>query len=377
MLLLHSIGDVLLLIASAGACFLIFSTIAAGRFAARSTPTATTLPPVTILKPLHGLDFDLIDNLRSFCQQDYPQFQIVFGLSDPNDPARNVVETLKKEFPQCDMDLVISAKQQGRNPKISNLINMYPSAKYDYMVIADSDMRVPSDYLRIVTAPLHEDSTGLVTCMYRGLSVGGLWSNLGAMHLNYGFLPQAVVGDALGTGAGCFGATLALRRDSLNAIGGLAAVADELADDHALGMAVQKIGKRVVLSTLLVDTIVHEATLSDLLQHELRWMRTVRFITPAGYVGSAITHAFALATLGFILEMGYGLPLVLWEAITVCRILTAINTQKTLQIRDLSLWLLPLRDLLSFALFIFSFTSRTVQWRQARFRVDRERRIAP
>jgi ceramide glucosyltransferase len=359
-----------------GCLFLIGACISALCFAARQSIVINEYPAVTILKPLHGLELNLIENLRSFCRQDYPHFQIVFGVQNPADKAIDVVALLKNEFSALAIDIVIDSQTHGRNPKVANLINMLPKAAHNYLVIADSDMAVTPDYLQTVTAPLHDPANGLVTCLYRGQSSGNLWSDLGSMHINDGFLPQALVGDALGSGAGCFGATLALRRDTLNSIGGFEAIANELADDHALGRAVHKVGQKVVLSNLIVDTTVNERSLADMLRHELRWMRTVKFITPSGFIGSVVTHALALAVLATLLSPDSVYAWVDLVTVFCVRGITATITRKSLKIQGLKLLLLPLRDLLSFAVYGFSFTSRHVQWRDASLRIDRSGKIA-
>lgn len=361
----------------AGGFFLLYSAWCLTRFTRRSTAPLPEKPPVTILKPLHGVDEGLEDNLRSFCQQDYPVYQIVFGIQDADDPARAVVEALMREFPALDMALVVSDRVTARNPKVSNLQAMFAAARHDTLVMADSDMRVTPDYLSTVTAPLADDAVGLVTCLYRGVPAPGLWSLLGSMHINYGFLSQALVGDATGTGAGCFGATIALRRETLDALGGFAAIADELADDHAIGQAVTKLGKRVVLSSLLVDTIVAEPTFKALFDHEIRWARTIRFIAPAGYASSVITHPVALATLALLFNPASPVIVAVFLILLLCRMAPVKIAERALDLPPTGPGLIIVRDLLSFVVFIASFASRTVKWRHNQFVIDHNRLITP
>src|SRR5713101_4968333 len=239
-----------------GSLYLLCAGFATRRFTARAQRPAAVLPPVSILKPLCGEDAGLYDNLESFCRQEYPTWQVVFGVQDAHDAAVPVVRRLMAAYPGADMTLVAEPARRGGNLKVANLQNMLPAARHDVIVIADSDMRVRPDYLAEVTAPLAEGATGLVTCLYRGVSAGGFWSQLACLNINHGFLPQALVAAALGERSGCFGATLALRRDTLEAVGGLAVVADSLADDHALGAAVRRLGRKVVLSPHVVDNVV-------------------------------------------------------------------------------------------------------------------------
>lgn len=377
--LFEILSALLMIMSFCGGVFLVISARAAARFAARTDATRQELPPITVLKPLHGTDDALLANLRSFCQQDYPQVQIVFGLHDQADAAYAAALQIRNEFPRLNIEIVVSSEHKGHNPKVANLINMLPAARHDVLVIADADMRVEKNYLKTVTAPLSDKNVGLVTCIYRGIPAKTLWSQLGAMHVNYGFLPQALVGDMLGSGAGCFGATLALTRDTLNTMGGFEVIADELADDHAMGQAVKKIGKKVILSSRIVDTIVYEQDLRDLIAHQLRWMRTVRFITPSGYAGSIVTHVVALATLALLLRFASHMdaPMLLFWTVMVCaRMGTALFIQKKLALPRLKPLLLMLHDLLSFVLFISSFMSRSVEWRQSTFTIDKNRKIA-
>ena len=206
-------------------------------------PRAVAAPAVTVLKPLHGDEPGLLDNLGSFCSQDYPgPIQVVFGVQDPDDGAVAVVEHLRKTQTARDLDLVIETKVHGLNRKVSNLVNMAPRIRHDVVVLADSDMRVDPDYLSRVTAALDEPGVGAVTCLYYGVPVAGMWSSLSALAINAHFLPGVVFGLALGLARPCFGSTLALRRQTLGEIGGFIAFVDCLADDYAMGAALRARG---------------------------------------------------------------------------------------------------------------------------------------
>jgi ceramide glucosyltransferase len=358
----------------AGCAYLWHACNAVERFSHRPMPRTATPLPVSVLKPLRGEDSALLENLRSFCQQDHPRFQVVFGVADPDDPAIAVVRALIAEFPERDLTLVVDPRQNGANLKVANLGNMLPSAHHDILVIADSDMRVTRDYLAVVTTPLIEASSsktpaGLVTCLYRGRSKGGVWSDLAAMHINHGFLPQAVAAETLGLGAGCFGATMALKRATLAAAGGFDALADTLADDHVLGQAVRRQGLAVELSSYLVDDIVAEHSLAGLFRHELRWARTIRLVAPWGFLGSAVTNPVPLALLALALGALPRAALVVLALALACRLATAWRLDRALRLTHLSWWLLPVRDLLSFVVFIASFLGRSVAWRGRQFRV--------
>jgi ceramide glucosyltransferase len=187
---------------------------------------------VTILKPLCGEEPELYENLRSFCCQNYPAYQIVFGVQNSRDPVVALVERLIREFPGDDIQLVVGPNlPPAGNRKVANLAGMLPAARHDLLVMADADIRVGREYLSALVAALAEPDVGLVTCLYRGRAVKGFWSKLAALHIDHEFLPQAVLGEALRIGDGCFGATIALRRDTLEAIGGFAPIADRRCAD--------------------------------------------------------------------------------------------------------------------------------------------------
>ncbi len=360
----------LLIAASAiGCAYLWYASHAVANFSRRVAARGERRRPVSVLKPLRGEDAMLADNLRSFCRQDYPEFQIVCGVADAADPAAAVVRRVIAEFPERDIALVVDARRSGANLKVANLANMLPSARHGLLVMADSDMRVRPDYLATVTAPLADPRIGLVTCLYRGLSQGGLWSDLACLHINHGFLAWAVVAEGLGLGAGCFGATIALRRATLDAAGGLAALADCLADDHVLGRNVRRLGLTVELSPYLVDDIVAEASFTAVFHHELRWARTIRVVAPGGFAAAVVTYPVALAVLAAASgAQPHAAPAMLIVAF-LCRWLTARRLDRALRLKPAPVWLLPVRDALSFAVFIASFLGRGVAWRDQNFRI--------
>ncbi len=353
-----------------GWIYLVGAAVAVRRFAGRRSAIAAAQPPVSVLKPLHGDEPGLCENLRSFAEQDYPERQIVLGVNDPRDAALAAAQALIRDFPGGDVALVVDRTIRGSNHKVSNLANMLPAARHDILVLADSDMRVGRRYLAAITAPLNDPGVGIVTCLYRGVSTGGIWSELGALHINFTFLPGALVDEALGVGRGCFGATIALRRQALERIGGFARFRNELADDHRLGEAVRAEGLNVVLSHYVVETRVSEPTLAALWRHELRWARTVRGVAPLGYAGSIVTHPLAVAALATAVTR-FGLTAWVFLAITfLIRWVGAKVTAGALGLPMPRPWLLPVRDALSFAVFVASFFGRRVFWRDQNFRVE-------
>jgi ceramide glucosyltransferase len=368
-------GDFLLVLCAAGCLYLVAAGFATRRFAARARTRRPESPAISVLKPLCGEDLGLFDNLASFCRQDYPAWQIVFGVQAADDPAIAVVRRLMVEFPAADLALVVDAARPHANLKVANLQNMLPAARHDLVVIADSDMRVEPDYLAAVAAPFADPAIGLVTCLYRALPAAGTWSALAAMHINHGFLPQALVAAALGPQAGCFGATLALRRGTLTEIGGLAAIADALADDYALGAAVRRIGRKVALSPYIVDNIIVEPSLGALFRHELRWARTIRAVAPAGFLGLVITQPMVLALAALALGAQPLAAAAMLGVALSCRAIMVRMVDRALGLPATPLWLVPARDLLSFAVFIASFFIRTVAWRDRTFRIGPKGRL--
>ncbi len=366
--------------AALGSCYALFAGVVARRFAG-STFAGTSdllpgdLPPVTILKPLHGAEPDLYAQLAGFCRQDYPRpVQIVFGVADAADSAIPVVRQLIADFPDRDLALVVNARRHGANAKVSNLINMQRAVRHELLIVSDSDIVVAPDYLRHVVGALEQPGIGLVTCLYRGAGLG-LWSQLAAMAIDYHFLPNVLVGLRLGMATPCFGSTIALRKTTLAAIGGFEAVADQLADDYALGALVRRAGLAVAIPRHTVTHACVERTARELFRHELRWARTIRSVDPAGFAGLAITYATPLALFGLL--FGGISPAALMVVVALaCRYGLALELDRAFALRGRRLWLLPLRDLLSFGIFLASFFGRDIEWRGQRYDVRPDKTLA-
>lgn len=343
------------------------------RFARRCPPAPTVQPPVTILMPLKGADAGLADNLRALVAQNSPTVQLLCGVRDPDDPAVPIVREVIAGLAGQDVALVVDERATGVNPKVANLENLLGRVKHEVLVIVDADIRVRPSYLAEVTAALAEPGVGLVTCLYLGLPAGGFWSRLGALHVTFGFLPSALVSERLRPGWSCYGATLALRRDTLVAIGEFSALRDSLADDWVLGAAVRRAGWRVALSSHLVETVVDEPSFGALWRHELRWARTIRAVEPAGHAGSVVMYPIALALLAVAAGGARFWP-VLGCALTV-RASTVLVLARALRRQRPPLWLLVPRDLLSLAVHVASFGGRGITWRGRDFRVARGGRL--
>lgn len=339
-------------------------------FAAPPIGMPVDAPFLTLLKPLCGAEPGLEGNLASFCKQDYPgPVQIILGLQDPADPAAAVAKRLIAAFPQLDIDLTVDARLHGANRKISNVINSISRSRGEIVVLSDSDIRVAPTYLQHITAALQAPGVGLVTCLYRGLPVAGLWSRLAAAEIDHRFLPSVLVGLRLGLAKPCFGSTIALRAQTLGQIGGFAAFADQLADDYAVGTAVRRLGLKVAIPPMVIDHVCSEPSFADLARRELRWARTIRLVDPLGYAGSVVTHPlpFALAAAGF---GGFGAAsLAILALVLACGFLVPLQFARSLGGGRVPVWLAPGRDLLSFAIYLASFLPWTVSWRGRRYRI--------
>jgi ceramide glucosyltransferase len=357
-------------LASIGVAYTLAAGLLAARFVSRRARAANTFPPVSIVKPLHGAHPGLAGALERFCDQDYPgDVQILFGVQDAKDPAIAVVERLKAQRPDVDIQLVVDPRLYGTNRKASNLINIAARARHGLLILSDADILVEPDYLRRVVAAMSAPGVGAVSCLYVGGAGRGLWARLAAMAIDYHFLPGAVVGKALGLAQPCFGSTIAISTAVLAEIGGFAAFADHLADDYEIGRAVRARGYRIAIPPMIVSHYCGEESGAELLGHELRWGRTVRQIDPAGYAGSLITYPTPLAILAALFT---GLPawsLALLAVALAARLLLKVLVDAATGGRAGPWWLIPVRDVLSFGVFLASFVVNTIGWQGRRFRV--------
>jgi ceramide glucosyltransferase len=337
---------------------------------------AAQYPAVTILKPLHGMEPNLYANLAGFCVQDYPSpVQIVFGVADPADPAIGIVRKLIADFPDCAITLTINSRRHGANHKVSNLINISAQARHDFLVVSDSDIIVAPGYLKSVVASLQQPGVGLVTCLYRGAATPGPWARFASAAIDYHFLPGVLVGLKFGLATPCFGPTMALRKETLDRIGGFESVADLLADDYVLGELVRRTGLTVAIPEMTVAHVCAERSAREFFRHELRWARTIRSVDPLGYAGLVVTHALPLALLGILLG-GFTPASMVAIAALVCRFALQFELDRAFRLRDTVFWMGPLRDMLSFGVFVASFFGRSVEWRGHRYGVRADNTLA-
>ena len=378
MLLLHLLGDAALVLGLVGSANAVAAGVFAGRLAKPAPAAQSEAPGLTLLKPLRGPEIGLQANLESFLGQDYAgPVQMVCGVQDPDDPALAAVESLRRVHPDADIAVVVDPTLHGANRKVSNLINMLAQARHDVLVLSDADIVVRPDYLARVAAALVEPGVGAVTCYYRGQARAGPASVLAAMGVSYGFMPNVILGVALGLASPCMGSTIAIRRQTLEAIGGLEALNDVLMDDYDIGRAVRAQGWRVALPPFLVDHGCSEASFGEVIAHEMRWAVTVRMIDPAGYLGSIVTHALAWALIGVILTAGAPVSWVMVGLALACRLWLKWRMDHAAGASSGSALLLPIRDIMSFAIFFGSLFARAVYWRGERFRVSSGRTMSP
>jgi ceramide glucosyltransferase len=371
-LLIGTLGVASLILAAAYTLLALVAVLVWGR--RKATGAAVKLPAVTVLKPLCGAEPGLYENLRTFCQQDYPEYQIIFGLGDEADPAVAVVARLVAEFPNLPIDVVIDPRQHGHNRKISGLINMLEHARHDVIVMADSDTFVGPDYLTSVTAPLLDRKVGLVTCLYHGEPTSPVWSRLGAMYINEWYMPSVLLAWLFGHENYVSGQTLCMRRDTLQAIGGLLAIANHLADDYQLGQLVRSLGLRIVLSTYMLKAEHHEPTLESLVTHELRWMRTLSVLAPWSFRFIFFTFSLPLAVLGLLLVVPEAyfakVALPLFQVTVLARLaLHLVHRVRDKRALFADLWLLPARDLLICWVWLRTFSTSRFTWRGSDFHV--------
>ncbi len=327
-------------------------------------------PPVSILKPLCGTDPEMYEAFRSHCLQDYPEFELIFGISDPHDPAIELVERLRQEFPARSIRLIECATILGTNVKVSNLAQMVPHARYEHLLVNDSDIRVGPDYLKRVIAPLADERVGMVTAPYCGLGTGSIGSKLEAVGIATDFIGGVLAARQLEGIRFALGSTLAFTKRSLAAIGGFESLLDYLADDFELGARLAAKGRKVVLSDVIVDTYIHDYDFRAYWAHQQRWARSTRDSRKLGYLGVGLTFGLPWAMLAVILSRGAEWSWAVLGLATLARFSMAhLVAGRVLRYRDwpAHAWLIPVRDVLALVIWIASFAGHKILWRGNEF----------
>jgi len=331
------------------------------------------MPPISILKPLKGIDPEIYESFRSHCMQDYPEYEIIFGVSDPSDPVIESVRRLQLEFPDRRIRMIVRSTILGANVKVSNLAQMIKDARYDYLIVNDGDIRVERDYLSRVTAPLADPHVGMVTCLYRGVAGGTVGSRLESLGISTDFCASVLAARQLEGGIRFgLGSTLAFRKPDLDKIGGFDSFVDYLADDYELGKRIAALGLDVKLSDVVVETFLPAYRLRDFVAHQLRWARGVRDARAGGYFGLIFTFGMLWALVAVAASAGSlwswaGLAFVLSLRLTVAFVVGWRVLRSGDAVRYA--WLIPLRDLIAVAVWIISLGGHTVTWRGERFRL--------
>lgn len=373
MVLLGLIAKCLALAGIAGLIYQVASALAVKKFMVKPVPVPNRRPPVSVLKPLCGADPGLEAHLVALLRQDYPELQLICGVADERDPAVAVVRRVMAQFPAADIDLVIDPTRRGSNLKIGNLINMMRAVRHDLLVIADSDVAPHEGYLDQAVAPFADPQVGLVTFLYVGKPLLDSASRLGAIGINHGFLPSALVARRMGRKDGCFGATMAIPAALLRRLGGLERVADMLADDWVLGAMVREEGFKIAIAPRPVALTVAERDLQSLFEHEVRWGRTIAAIDRASYMASVITQPVALTLLAVLIGGWHWIPLL---AVAIAVRAGVVHVQeRALNLPNGSVVDLLLRDMLSFVVFVTACCGNTVLWRGKRFTVGSDGKL--
>jgi ceramide glucosyltransferase len=326
----------------------------------------SALPPISILKPLKGTDPEIYESFRSHCLLDYPEYEIIFGVSDANDPAVESVKALQREFPNRRIQLVVSEKILGANVKVSNLAQMLTEARYGLLIVNDSDIRVEPDYLHSVTAALSDPQVGMVTCLYRGVAGPTLGSRIEALGISTDFCPSVLAARQLEGGIQFgLGSTLAFRRAELEKIGGFISFVDYLADDYELGKRIAGLGLTVKLSEVVVETFLPSYRWREFFAHQLRWARGVRDARVGGYLGLIVTFGFFWALVGLVASRG---AFWAWSGVALT-LLLRFAIALVVGRRVLQAWLIPFRDLTAVVVWVASLGGHTVTWRGDRFKL--------
>jgi len=351
--------------------YIVISLVCARRFFSEATPQTDSFPAITILKPVKGMDAGSYANFASFCQQDYPgTVQMLFALASPDDPVVPVIRQLMDDFPERDISLVVNPAIHGPNYKVSNLINAFPQTKYDIIIVCDSDIRVTPGYLKSVSSHFSDPRVGLVTSLYRTSTVHGIATAVEATGFTAELVPNVMVALQLEGLSFALGASMAVQREALAAIGGFEALADYLADDYQLGNKVHRAGWRLALDRCFVESMMKPENLPSVLARQLRWARTMRVSRPGGYLASGITLPFpAVLMAAFIAP---STPVALAAIVLLYSVrLTITTTFSRRFVKDGLLpnwlWLIPLRDMLAFCSWALSFLGNRVEWRGSRF----------
>ncbi len=385
---MHSVWrDAILLIALAPLAYYIVATIAALRFLGRnprSSPKPDTArkdftPPISLLKPVHGVDFASKENYESFCRQNYPDYEILFAVNDDSDPAVPLIREIAGRFPERNIRLISGAPQVGANKKVNNLIELNRAARHEIIVLTDGDVRVLPNYLREVVAPFADPKIGAVTSFYRGIAQNSLGAELEAIGAASDFFGGVLVAEWMEGMTFALGASIATTKTWVAKIGGFEAIADMHSDDYELGYRIAKAGGKIVLSHELVWTMYPRQSARGFWNHQVRWLRTVRLSRPFSFLGLIFTHGLPWAIAAALVAPTRSIAVAYLVAYVVLRLLTAwlvgVRVVEDEVVRR-KLWLVPFRDAIHVLVWLASFASNKISWGGEQFTM-REGRMTP
>jgi ceramide glucosyltransferase len=369
----HELRIAILVVAASPFAYYLVATIAALRFfGGRRELRRDYAPPVSILKPIRGLDREAYENYASFCRLDYPEYEILFNVADERDAAIPLIERLMREFPERSIRLFLGAEQLGSSNKVNKLSNMVSEARYDLLVMSDSDIRVKPDYLWAVVAPFRDARVGAVTCLYRGLVGRSFGSIIEALGNTSDFAAGVLVAWLFRSVNFALGATMATTKQRMAEIGGFEDLADHFTDDHELGNRIAALGYRVEIATQPVDTVYPETSMKEYFRHQLRWSLAIRHAAPAGYLGRIFVHAIFWMLVGIAAAPSLKIAACYLAAYLILRPLMAW-TVGVWGLRDpllrRNLWRLPVHDACAFFVYVSSFFTRRVEWRGTLYRI--------
>jgi ceramide glucosyltransferase len=378
---LTALSGVAVVLAAAPLVYYALSTIAAVRFfrRERSRKLPDFAPPVSVLKPVRGVDSGSYENFLSFCHQDYPDYELLFAVKDASDPAAEVVRRLIAEHPQRQIRLVIGAERIGANGKINKLCRLACEARHEILVISDGDVRVGPRYLRKIVAPFADTKTGVVTCFYRAMAEPNIFAEMEAVGVASDFFAGVLVAEWTEGMSFALGASMATTKSWVAKIGGFETIADAHSDDYELGHRIALQGGHVVLSAEPVWTMYTAQGAKDFWQHQVRWARTVRLCRPWAYLGLIFTQGLPWAILAAALAPSRGIAAGILAAYLILRMIQAW-TVGVWGVRDSvlrrRLWLVPIRDAVNFFVWLASFASNRIQWAGDEFEIQGGQLIA-
>src|SRR5271156_3917786 len=378
------VRDAILALALAPVIYYLIAILAAAKFfraepVGSHRPVSDFTPPASILKPIHGLDRETYENYASFCDQEYPEFEILFCVGDERDPAVPVIEKLIADFPQRPIRLLIGSEPVGASDKVNKLCRMVREARHDVVIVSDSDVRVEPGFLRAVVMQFSDPKVGGVTCLYRGLTDGGFAADLEALGNSADFAPGVLVARYLGELDFMLGAVMATTKKHLAEIGGFESLADYFCDDYELGNRIAASGHRVELSTFPVAIVYPHQTVADAFRHQLRWNLSIRYSRPWGHLGLILTQGLPWVVLAAVVAPSRLVATYYLAAYLVCRTLMALVVALAGMKDGLALrkgWMLVPRDAFAFVLWVVSFFPQRIHWRGREFHV-RDKRLVP